>query len=73
MNEQGPDVSLLIGLHKLAQQNGDGLVPELYSLLVEPLRSHADMADVIPFPAERRETVPSAPVIGTNRILTFRR
>ncbi len=27
------DGSLLIGLHKLAEQNGDGLVPELYALL----------------------------------------
>jgi hypothetical protein len=27
------DGSLLIGLHKLAEQNGDGLVPELFALL----------------------------------------
>jgi len=29
MNEERRDTSLFIGLHKLAEQNGDGLVPEL--------------------------------------------
>lgn len=33
MDDDRRDPSLLIGLHKLAQHNGDGLVPELYELL----------------------------------------
>jgi hypothetical protein len=33
MSDNNRDQTLLIGLHKLAQQNGDGLVPELYALL----------------------------------------
>lgn len=33
MNEDRGDQTMLIGLHKLAQQSGDGLVPELYALL----------------------------------------
>jgi hypothetical protein len=33
MSEDRRDPTLLIGLHKLAEQNGDGLVPELYDLL----------------------------------------
>jgi hypothetical protein len=33
MSEDRRDQTLFIGLHKLAQQNGDGLVPELYALL----------------------------------------
>lgn len=33
MKEDRPDPALYIGLHKLAQQNGEGLVPELYALL----------------------------------------
>ena len=33
MNDQRPDAFMMIGLHKLAAQNGDGLVPELYELL----------------------------------------
>ncbi|MFC3075395.1 hypothetical protein [Shinella pollutisoli] len=33
MNDERPEAFMMIGLHKLAQQNGDGLVPELYALL----------------------------------------
>jgi hypothetical protein len=33
MNEERRDGSLLLGLHALAQQKGDGLVPELHALL----------------------------------------
>jgi hypothetical protein len=33
MNNKRPEGFLMIGLHKLAAQNGDGLVPELYELL----------------------------------------
>jgi len=33
VNDERPDAFMMIGLHKLAQQNGDGLVPELYALL----------------------------------------
>jgi hypothetical protein len=33
MSKEPRDGSLLIGLHKLAEQNGEGLVPELYALL----------------------------------------
>jgi hypothetical protein len=28
MTDKGPDGFMMIGLHKLASQNGDGLVPE---------------------------------------------
>jgi len=33
VNDERPDAFMMIGLHKLASQNGDGLVPELYALL----------------------------------------
>ncbi|WP_439624256.1 hypothetical protein [Shinella sp.] len=33
MNDKRPEAFMMIGLHKLAAQNGDGLVPELYALL----------------------------------------
>ena len=41
MNEERPEAFMMIGLHKLAAQNGDGLVPELYALLTR----RADMLD----------------------------
>ena len=50
MKEERPDASLFIGLHKLAEQNGDGLVPELYALLSERAQA-ADMTMSRRFPA----------------------
>ena len=41
MNDERPDAFMMIGLHKLAAQNGDGLVPELYALLTR----RAEMLD----------------------------
>lgn len=41
MNDEIPDAFMMIGLHKLAAQNGDGLVPELYALLTR----RADMLE----------------------------
>jgi len=42
---------MMIGLHKLAAQNGDGLVPELYALLTR--RSEMlESANVTAFPIE---------------------
>ena len=41
MNDEGPEAFMMIGLHKLAAQNGDGLVPELYALLTR----RADMLE----------------------------
>lgn len=49
MNEEPRDAGLLIGLHKLAAQNGDGLVPELYALLTSRT-AVADANNVIEFP-----------------------
>ena len=33
MSDERPEAFMMIGLQKLAAQNGDGLVPELYALL----------------------------------------
>jgi hypothetical protein len=41
VNDERPDAFMMIGLHKLAAQNGDGLVPELYALLTR----RADMLE----------------------------
>ncbi len=57
MNDDRHDATLFIGLHKLAQQNGDGRVPELYELLT---RAADDMpengrgtGEVVRFPSSR--------------------
>lgn len=41
MSDERPEAFMMIGLHKLAAQNGDGLVPELYALLTR----RADMLE----------------------------
>ncbi|CAN7416356.1 MULTISPECIES: hypothetical protein [Ensifer] len=51
MNENRPDKCMMIGLHKLAAQNGDGLVPELYELLTRRSRMIEENPNVTEFPS----------------------
>ena len=71
MNEERPDAGLFIGLHKLAQQNGDGLVPELYELLTR--RAEPDMTNVVAFPAGAKSHYSDVPAAEAGRVLAFRR
>ena len=41
---------MMIGLHKLAATNGDGLIPELYTLLAERERLARERPNVVEFP-----------------------
>jgi hypothetical protein len=53
------DGSLLIGLHKLAEQNGDGLVPELFALLTGQTARGEDAMpadNVVAFPGGKPAT-----------------
>jgi len=49
VNDERPEAFAMIGLHKLAAQNGDGLVPELYALLTRRA-CLLDSANVVEFP-----------------------
>ncbi|CDM58791.1 hypothetical protein LPU83_3141 [Rhizobium favelukesii] len=40
----------MIGLHKLAAQRGDGLMPELYDLLLRNVERRTDYPNVSEFP-----------------------
>jgi hypothetical protein len=51
MNEERPDQMMMIGLHKLASELGDGLVPELYEVLTRRARLLEDNPKVTEFPA----------------------
>lgn len=54
MNDDRPDRMTMIGLHKLADQIGDGMVPELYELLSpRAIGSASEAGNVTPFPADR--------------------
>lgn len=50
MNEERPDLCMMIGLHKLAAQHGDGLVPELYEILTQRARMLDENSNVAEFP-----------------------
>ncbi|MCA1367871.1 hypothetical protein [Ensifer aridi] len=50
MHDERPDQMMMIGLHKLAAQFGDGLVPELYELLTRRARMIEENANVTEFP-----------------------
>jgi hypothetical protein len=52
---------MLIGLHKLAAQNGDGLVPELYDLLMRRAEEQQRAANVASFPAWKARLPGEAP------------
>jgi hypothetical protein len=73
MNEERRDTSLFIGLHKLAEQNGDGLVPELYALLTARAEAAADMTNVVVLPKPVRGTVVEAASAESARVLAFKR
>lgn len=73
MSEERRDSSLLIGLHKLAEQNGDGLVPELYALLAGRRDAPADMTNVVPMPSRTRSTTQVTSQDETGQVLAFRR
>lgn len=51
MTDQPFQGFMMIGLHKLAAQNGDGLVPELYDLLTENAARRELYSNVMEFPA----------------------
>jgi hypothetical protein len=51
MSNERPDQFMMIGLHKLASQFGDGLVPELYELLSRRAQIVEDNPNVTEFPA----------------------
>jgi hypothetical protein len=50
MTEKGPEGFSMIGLHKLADQTGDAMVPELYQLLVDRDRQRQASPNVVCFP-----------------------
>lgn len=73
MNEEPRDASLFIGLHKLAEQNGDGLVPELYALLTRRAEAAADMTNVVVLPKTIRGAETEVSPAESARVLAFKR
>lgn len=51
------DSAMLVGLHKLASQNGDGLVPALHERLIDRQTQRAASAEIIPIPPLHKRKV----------------
>ncbi|WJH40561.1 hypothetical protein N7E02_08065 [Aliirhizobium terrae] len=73
MKEERPDASLLIGLHKLAERDGGGLVPELYEILADRGRGDDRSSNVVKFPANATVSATTVPRSEAGRVLPFRR
>ena len=73
MRDERPDTSLLIGLHKLAEQNGEGLVPELYEILASRSREDRRDDNVIRFPAHATVSATTVPSSEAGKGVLFRR
>ncbi len=50
MSDKRPEGYTLIGLHKLAAQNGEGMAPELYQLMMERQEQRDYYPNVEQFP-----------------------
>ncbi len=65
MNGDKPDGFMMIGLHKLAAQNGDGLIPELFALLTREARLQVENPNVTVLPVwEARSPARAVPFTG---------
>ncbi len=51
MSDREPQTFTLLGLHRLAAQKGDGLVPELHALLMARACAPPPDPNVVAFPA----------------------
>ncbi|MDI7860710.1 hypothetical protein MRS76_01960 [Rhizobiaceae bacterium n13] len=77
MNSDRPEGIMMIGLHKLAAQNGDGLIPELFALLTECEQLARERPNVVDFPVWSARLPGEAPEheLGTDdgdRVVAFR-
>ncbi|MGE6739907.1 hypothetical protein ACQKGC_06490 [Allorhizobium pseudoryzae] len=66
MSDERHDATLFIGLHKLAQQNGDGLVPELYDLLTRRPDELPEGNGIVRFPIGRTR-LPAVAGVGAEQ------
>ena len=73
MKDERPDASLLIGLHKLAATNGEGLVPELYEMLARERAPGNEADNILAFKAKSSDAAPAQKGDGMGMLLPFKR
>lgn len=69
------DDFMLIGLHKMAAERGDGLIPEMIDVLKRsgeaPAADLGQRADLVQFPQRRRESSSVRPASNENNVIAF--
>lgn len=66
------DDFMLIGLHKMAAERGDGLIPEMLDVLRRSGQALADGADLVQFPGRQAEPkIAAHPASNENNVIAF--
>ena len=67
------DDFMLVGLHKMAAERGDGLVPEMLEILKRSREGFDERADVMHFPTRDLDISPmvSRPASNENNVIAF--
>ena len=67
------DDFMLVGLHKMAAERGDGLVPEMLEVLKRAREGFDERADVMHFPERELDVPPMAtrPASNENNVIAF--
>ena len=75
MSDQVPNEFLMIGLHKLAAERGDGFIPELAALYADHQRLTRESGNVVRFPEELTSpasAVAAESVVGNDNVIAFK-
>ena len=69
------DDFMLVGLHKMAAERGDGLVPEMLEILKRSREGFDERADVMNFPTRDPDVSPlgTRPASNENNVIAFPR
>lgn len=67
------DDFMLIGLHKMAAERGDGFVPEMLDVLKRSARDFDDGADLVQFPerVDGPKSTAYRPASNENNVIAF--
>jgi hypothetical protein len=74
MSDKTPNEFMMIGLHKLAAERGDGLIPELLALYAERQRLAMQAPNVVAFPDELTSPASAHPLgnVGNDNVIAFK-
>jgi hypothetical protein len=75
MSDHIPHEFMMIGLHKMAAERGDGLIPELLTLYATRQRMQNDASNIVAFPEDLASPAcahAGSADIGNDNVIAFR-